>query len=261
MPRTGGRLSPGCASANTRFSTAPSSSDPSAGLFGNELSTVIQAKVCERAFEAQHTSPRALLPQNHVRHVVFPVLKRPITRSAGKECYCSTRQDRKEPFHQRCHRRQRQQRPTAIVVPADEPTSTGMSEKYEQWQAFVAAHLPSPVAREQAPDGSLYLTGGDPCEVIVRFTRSRATVFEYAAFWEGPHELVVQPVSIGSICWRRVPQNAGNVAVRALIEAAKESRVSTFRVCRYCERRNPPEWMHGRDVCQACAQKHLGIVY
>jgi hypothetical protein len=138
---------------------------------------------------------------------------------------------------------------------------SGVSPKFEEWLAFVGAHLPFPVSQEQAPDGSTFLTGGDPGEVIVRLTRSSVTVWEYAAEWEGPHTPVVKPIRVGSVMWRRLPETKAMAAVHSLIEAARESRLSKFAVCRYCDRRNPPESMHDEGVCQSCAEKHLGVVY
>lgn len=131
----------------------------------------------------------------------------------------------------------------------------------EEWLAFITTHLPQPVSQEIALDGSTYLSGGDPGEVIVRLTRSTITVWEYAVSWNTPDSPTVQPIRVGSVVWRRI-QNASAVsAVHALIEAARESRLGTFSVCSHCQRRQPPELMHDDDVCQSCAQRDLGIVY
>jgi hypothetical protein len=50
-------------------------------------------------------------------------------------------------------------------------------------------------------------------------------------------------------------------AVKALITAARNSRIAKFRTCSMCRGRKPPEWMHGDDVCQRCAERELGVVY
>lgn len=34
-----------------------------------------------------------------------------------------------------------------------------------------------------------------------------------------------------------------------------------FGVCKMCHERNPMGWMCGKDVCQACAVDHLGVVF
>ena len=135
------------------------------------------------------------------------------------------------------------------------------SEGYEGWIAFVAAQLGSDTTQHPAPDGSIYFTGGDPPLVIARVTRSTVTVWEYAATWEGGHNLAVVPVRIGSIVWRPLSESAAIAVVSTLIDAARESRLGKFRVCRFCNRRTPPELLHDDDVCQACAQEHLGVVY
>ena len=105
------------------------------------------------------------------------------------------------------------------------------------------------------------ITGGDPAEVIVRLTRSTVTVWEYAASWEGSDTLVVRPIRIGQVAWRRISGPSATSAVHALVEAARESRRSKFETCRHCEQSTPPEWMDEDGMCQSCAKKHLGVAY
>ena len=31
--------------------------------------------------------------------------------------------------------------------------------------------------------------------------------------------------------------------------------------CEKCAETNSPEWMHGDDICQSCAERYLGVVY
>jgi hypothetical protein len=137
-----------------------------------------------------------------------------------------------------------------------------VSQKLEEWQAFIAAHLSEPVEQEERADGATYFTGGNPAEVTVRLSRSSITVWEYALQWEGAYTQVVRPRLIGSVRWRRVSERAGMKAVQALIEAARESRQSKFRVCAYCGERLPPEWMDDDGgVCVSCAQRRSGAVH
>jgi hypothetical protein len=136
-----------------------------------------------------------------------------------------------------------------------------VSQSYEQWQAFIQAHLGDPVEREERADGATYFTSGEPGEVIVRLSTSSITVWEYAVTWEGAYTRVVSPRLVGSVRWRRVSERAGTKVVQALIDAARESRQSKFRVCEHCRERQPPEWMHGDDTCIGCAQRHSGSVH
>ncbi len=133
--------------------------------------------------------------------------------------------------------------------------------EWESLLASVRAELPSPVEQESAADGSVVLVGGQPGEVIVRLTRSLATVSEYSVEWDGPHEAVVRPVSLGTVRWRRMTEGHALAILSTFIRAARESRLSKYRTCRFCERSVPPEQLHEEDVCQPCAQKHLGVVY
>ena len=50
-------------------------------------------------------------------------------------------------------------------------------------------------------------------------------------------------------------------AVKALITAARTTRLAKFRDCSICGRHNPPEWMHTDEVCQGCAEREQGVVH
>ena len=138
-----------------------------------------------------------------------------------------------------------------------------MSDRLE-WEgllASVAHELPRPVEQETTPDGATVLVGGDPGEVVVRLTRSSASVAEYAVEWLGPGEPAVRPIAIGTIRWRRTTEIHALSVLRTLVQAARESRRAKYRVCGYCEKETPPEWLHDERTCQSCAQAHLGVVY
>jgi hypothetical protein len=138
-----------------------------------------------------------------------------------------------------------------------------MAERLE-WEGLLTSvthELPAPVEQETVSDGSVVLVGGRPCEVVVRLTRSTATVSEYAVEWQGPHEAVVRPIVLGTLHWRRMPEVHGLAALQTLIRAARESREAKFRTCRFCGTSAPPERLHDEETCQACAETHLGVVY
>ena len=138
---------------------------------------------------------------------------------------------------------------------------TAAPEDFEEWIAFISAQLGSNAAQEPGPDGSVHFTGGDPPLVVVHLKRSIVTVWEYAASWDESNRLIPSPIRIGVLAFRRLPESAARGAMAALIDAARESRLSTFAVCRFCATRTAPEWLHEDDVCQQCAQEHLGVVY
>jgi hypothetical protein len=137
-----------------------------------------------------------------------------------------------------------------------------MADRLE-WEGLLTSvthGLPQPVEQETARDGSVVLVGGDPAEVVVRITRSAVSVSEYAVEWQGPHDAAVRPVAFGTLRWRRMPEVHALAALQTLLRAACESRRAKYRTCGYCERNTPPEALHDDQVCQECAQKHLGIV-
>lgn len=61
--------------------------------------------------------------------------------------------------------------------------------------------------------------------------------------------------------WKRVEiSKTTDVELETLLKKALKKRQSEFRNCRYCRKRNPPEYMDG-DVCQECAEKYLGVAH
>ena len=76
-----------------------------------------------------------------------------------------------------------------------------MADRLE-WEALLTSirhELPQPVHEEAVRDGSVVLVGGEPGEVVVRLTRSNATVSEYALSWAGPGDPMVRPVVFGTV--------------------------------------------------------------
>jgi hypothetical protein len=67
------------------------------------------------------------------------------------------------------------------------------------------------------------LVGGDPGEVIVDVLDKGIEISAFGAVWTGPHRLEV-------------------------------------RRCKECGKTKPPEWMHGKALCQGCAERNHGIV-
>jgi hypothetical protein len=133
-------------------------------------------------------------------------------------------------------------------------------EQYEAWHAFVAAHLSQPVLEEARDDGT-YLTGGDPPEVVVCLRDGSITVFEFAIRWQGASTPLVKPRRVGTVVWRHLPERAAMRAVQSLIQGARDARLQKFLTCDRCGRREPPEWMDDRGICQACAQPGIGVVH
>ena len=121
--------------------------------------------------------------------------------------------------------------------------------------------LPDPIREETQLDGDVVLVGGDPGEVIVRISGSKVSVAVFSVRWEGPHTPVVRPKQLATLNWQRLPASAAMMTLHELITAAVEIRRAKYRKCERCGETNPPEWMHGEDICQSCAEKHLGVVH
>jgi hypothetical protein len=134
-------------------------------------------------------------------------------------------------------------------------------ERYEQLIAFLGSNLPAPVERHEDIDGSIRFTGGDPPEVVVVLTESNVVVSQFSGVWESPFSFSAKPRRVGTIKWRRLPENALLSAIGALVKGAREARLATFETCQYCGQRTAPEWLHDEGVCQACADQHSGAIH
>ncbi len=131
-----------------------------------------------------------------------------------------------------------------------------MADRLE-WEALLTSvrhELPQPVAEEAVRDGSTVLVGGAPGEVVVRLTRSTASVSEYAVQWNGPDDLAVRPILFGTIQWRRMPEIHALASLNALIHAARDARRATYTPCVQCGRLTAPERMFDDGTCLDCAR-------
>jgi hypothetical protein len=134
-------------------------------------------------------------------------------------------------------------------------------QNLDEWLAFVSTHLPEPVLREEAADGTVWFTGGRPPLVIVTVGGGTIAVFEYAVRLEPFKAPLVTPRLVGQVKWRRARNTEMTRAVGALIGAARESRLAKFHRCEQCDEAVPPEEMHDATICQACAEGSPGVVH
>jgi len=121
--------------------------------------------------------------------------------------------------------------------------------------------LPNPLREETQLDGSLVIGGGDPGKVIVRINGNKVSIAVFSIRWDGPGEPTVRPKQLATLNWKRLPSATTMMTLHGLISAAIEIRRSKYRKCEKCEETIPPEWMHDEDICQSCAERHLGVVY
>ena len=133
--------------------------------------------------------------------------------------------------------------------------------RYEQLIAFLDSQLPSPVDQQTDRDGALQFIGGDPPEVVALLTTSSVVVFEFGGEWESSFKVLAKPKRVGLLKWRRLPETALWTALSALIRGARDARLARFQVCRHCERKTAPEWLHDEGVCQSCAELHSGAIH
>src|SRR5262245_29603168 len=133
------------------------------------------------------------------------------------------------------------------------------SERYEQLIAYLNSNLPAPVEEVESEGGVRQFHGGDPIEVVARLTGTSVTISEFRGVWETPFVFTVRPRRVGVLNWRRLPENALLSALSALIKGAREARLSSFQICRFCEQRTAPEYLHDTGICQTCADRRTVI--
>ena len=121
--------------------------------------------------------------------------------------------------------------------------------------------LSDPVRDESQLDGDVALVGGDPGEVIVRISGSKVSIAVFSIRWDGPHTPVVRPKQLATLNWKRIPASTAMLTLHVLISTAVEIRRAKYRKCEKCGETKPPEWMHGDDICQSCAERHLEVVH
>jgi hypothetical protein len=130
---------------------------------------------------------------------------------------------------------------------------------YEEWHAFIAAHLPEPVSIEDGDGDEIWFTAGDPGEVIVRLRARAVSVFEFTIRAAGGRR-VVRPRLVGTLRPEGVDDSRAMAIVDSLIGAARERRIGSYQACTVCSRRQPPEAMRDR-YCPECADGVTGTVH
>lgn len=96
-----------------------------------------------------------------------------------------------------------------------------------------------------------------PLEVTVRLGRGAADIRLHTIVWRSPYEPVASTRR-----WKRVALEGLDAAqLAALIEQAAEVRRAEYVRCRFCGERVPPERRVEDDVCHACAEGELGVVF
>jgi hypothetical protein len=95
---------------------------------------------------------------------------------------------------------------------------------------------------------------GAPVLALVTADSDAAAVAAPTVTWYGHYpQLEHGPIVI-------VPLSDLDTLQRVLGETI-DRRLLGFRRCIRCGGETPPEYWHGEDHCQACAERYLGVVY
>ena len=110
---------------------------------------------------------------------------------------------------------------------------------------------------ESAGEVVYTFVGDEPDEVIVQIKGSKLAISVFSRLWDGPSSLVVHPIPIATLNWRRIPFELLQPELTSLIATARKIRRSKFRKCIKCGDSKPPEWMHDEQTCQSCS----GVIF
>lgn len=130
--------------------------------------------------------------------------------------------------------------------------------------------LPSPVHRlDHSSDfgefrdpptaAGVWFSAGDPVLVLVAVSPTRVITAEPEVSWQGPSRPVLR--ARASMSHSIADSDALLAWLQERVRTVMDLRSRRFRRCDECGQTNPPEWMHGDDLCHACAVRNHGIVY
>jgi len=125
----------------------------------------------------------------------------------------------------------------------------------------IISTLGQPCAVRRGLDGGEWFVAGDPPEVVVRLDETTVSVMWYEAGWKGPHEPFSRAVPLVTVHWHEVEIRDVWLMCEMLIDKTRARRQATFGTCRYCGKTYGPEDMDEKDLCQGCAERHLGTVH
>ena len=120
--------------------------------------------------------------------------------------------------------------------------------------------LPRPVRRDEY-EGGVRLIGGDPGVVVAEFRGGKILLSQYDAIWEGPHTLTVRPIPLVTVQCDDMTGEERAEVVKSLIRLISKRRRKLYERCQDCNKLTAPEYQHGDDTCQGCAQRELGVDY
>ncbi|MDA0300904.1 MAG: hypothetical protein O2822_00080 [Chloroflexi bacterium] len=123
-----------------------------------------------------------------------------------------------------------------------------------------AARLRSFLAEthEERTRDAIQISSGGDFGIVVLVTPEAFEIRLPTTEWAGG---AYEPTE-SSRLWRRVSAaRVDDGALGDLISKARAARIAEFKRCRYCGETFPPERRHSVNVCDGCAEAHLGVVH
>ncbi len=130
--------------------------------------------------------------------------------------------------------------------------------QFEMYALKIVEQLPGARA-ERAPDVIQISLGdfSDEKGLVLILTPEAIELRLPTIKWLGPHT----PVSSSQL-WKRVEWDwSKEVDLAELVASAQNAQQQSFRVCKYCGKRKPPGWMFKKEICDSCAERHLGVIH
>ena len=98
--------------------------------------------------------------------------------------------------------------------------------------------------------------------VTTLFTDLRIEVAEFANSWVSVHKIESIYLTRGlTVIERGGTSEERSEKFLTALRKQRRRRMRRFKVCQYCNERTPPFYLHGKDCCMSCAEKHFGIVH
>ena len=129
-----------------------------------------------------------------------------------------------------------------------------------EWTADRLQTLIAGLARNKRESASNFEASiGYPDEVRAELTEGGISVQRCRPHWQSVAHLEIDWVEETYLPWGEI--EADEDLVERALQSARRKRIASYRSCKMCRAINPPEYMHDRNTCMRCAERHLGVVY
>jgi hypothetical protein len=120
--------------------------------------------------------------------------------------------------------------------------------------------VPGPIEVATVIDAppALWFVAGDPYLVLIGLADDVAYVGEPCITWVGVHTPQLHARDVVEVV---VGSESSADTPAEVIRSTTARRIAGFRRCEECGKLTPPEWLHSPTLCDACAERHHGVIH